>query len=532
MLALWLLACAGSWIHALPSPNPGAQSCSRSAIPIPDIPGASVTSLTASVVNDYAVNITGESNNWTGHNITGLSFCQVNVSLTHQGTGDHVNNQVWLPLTGWNGIFLGVGGGGYVAGSWASLAPAVELGYAAVSTDAGHVSNDTGNATSWALVSDGNVNQYLLLDFASRSVHDMTVLGKAVTASFYGMAPKFSYWQGCSTGGRQGMMEAERYPDDYDGIVAGAPAINWNDFTPAQQWPYTVMNNEKYAPPQCEFDAVNAAAIAACDARDGLMDGIIGAPGLCDFDPATLVGKNYTCDTDGTRRQFSNKTATVVKKIWQGPTTANGNAAWYGILPGTNFSSLAPTSTSPNGSTVALPFEISDSWYRNFLFKDANYDTSNITYGEFPALTEQSHQEYDSVLGGADPDLSAFKATGGKILTWQGLADNLIMPNGTMAYHDRVAALDPNVDDFYRVFFAPGVGHCGGGSGPVPIDILMALRRWVENGTAPEVLEAVSAYAINGTVRRQGLCPYPKVSKYQGTGDSAQAASFSCVDGF
>ncbi|KAK5464558.1 hypothetical protein LTS15_001120 [Exophiala xenobiotica] len=528
MKTLLVLLCMGGWFHPAAADN---NSCISSAIAKPVIPGALVTSLTASVVNDYAINIAGESNNWPGQNIT-VSFCQVNVSLTHPGTGDLVLNQVWLPLTGWNGIFLGVGGGGYVAGSWSSLAPAIQRGYAAVSTDAGHRSNDSGDATSWALVSDGNVNQYLLLDFASRSVHDMTVLGKAVTTSFYGSKPKFSYWQGCSTGGRQGMMEAQRYPDDYDGIVAAAPAVNWNDFTPAQQWPFTVMNHENYAPPQCEFDAVNAAAIAACDALDGVEDGIIAAPGLCNFDPASLIGKTYSCDSDGSQRQFSNKTATVVKKIWQGPVTANGSSAWYGILPGTNFSSLAPTETFGNGTTIPQPFEISDSWYRNFLFKDPNYNTSNISYAQFPALTHQSHQEYDSVMGTADPDLSAFKARGGKMLTWQGLADNLIMPNGTMHYYDQVAALDPAVGDFYRVFFAPGVGHCGGGSGPVPVDILMALRGWVENGTAPGQLEGASSYPINGTIRKQNLCPYPSVSKYAGSGDPAQAASYACDSSF
>ncbi len=149
----------------------------------------------------------------------------------------------------------------------------------------------------------------------------------------------------------------------------------------------TVMNNEDYAPPQCEFDAVNAAAIAACDALDGLEDGIIAAPGLCSFDPASLIGNTYSCESDGSQRRFSNKTATVVKKIWQGPVTANGSSAWYGILPGTNFSSLAPTETFGNGTTVPQPFEISDSWYRNFLFKDPNYKTANISYAQFQALT-------------------------------------------------------------------------------------------------------------------------------------------------
>jgi hypothetical protein len=163
------------------------------------------------MVNDYSDDMDGESNNWLGQNITGLNFCQVNVTLTHPGTGDAVNNQVSLPLTGWNGRFLGVGGGGYAAGVWSSLGLAVQRGYAAVSTDAGYTQNNSGDASSRALVSCGNVNQYLLLDFASRSVHDMTILGKAITEAFYATKPAYSYWQGCSTGGRQGLGNAQMY---------------------------------------------------------------------------------------------------------------------------------------------------------------------------------------------------------------------------------------------------------------------------------------------------------------------------------
>ena len=310
------------------------------------------------------------------------------------------------------------------------------------------------------------------------------------------------------------------------------PAVNWNDFTPAQQWPFTVMNNEGFAPQQCEFDAVNAAAIAACDHLDGLKDGIIEAPGLCKFDPTTLVGDQYICHTDGTTRHFSPKIGTVVNKIWQGPVSGKGTPLWYGILPGTNFSSLAPTETFTNGTTVAEPFEISDSWFRNYLFNDPTHNTSAITYAEFPELVAKSQAQYNTVMGTANAHLSSFKAAGGKIITWQGLADNLIMPNGTMNYFDRVKELDSKVTDFYRVFFAPGVGHCGGGSGPIPNDALMTLRRWVENGTAPDVLEASSAYPINGTIRHRNLCPYPMVSKYNGKGDAAKAASFSCMENF
>lgn len=185
------------------------SNCSSQAIPHPTVFGANITSLTAFPITNYSG--------------LGLDICQVNVTLTHPGTGDLVNNIVWLPLTSWNGRFQGTGGGGYLAGeSIYGLLPAALAGYAAATTDAGHTEElDTvGNATSWALASNGNVNQYLLLDFASRSVHDMTVVGKAITKSFYGQQPKKSYWNGCSTGGRQGLVEAQMWPEDYDGILA------------------------------------------------------------------------------------------------------------------------------------------------------------------------------------------------------------------------------------------------------------------------------------------------------------------------
>lgn len=519
---LVLLLFSNTIANGLPnhSKKQASSSCSASAIPFPVVFGAQITSLTASVVTNH-------------DNITGLDFCNVTVTLTHPGTGDLVNNQVWLPLTGWNSRLMGVGGGGYAAGTWESMAPNVALGYATVSTDAGHTQNNSGDASGFALVSTGNVNQYALLDFASRSVHDMTVLGKAVVASFYGTPAKHSYWNGCSTGGRQGLTEAQLYPSDYDGILAGAPAINWNSFTPAQQWPNVVMNNENHAPLQCEFDAINAAVIAACDSLDGLVDGIIAAPGLCHFDPHSLVGKTYICDTDNSTQTFSAATATVVSKIWAGPTTPQGEFLWYGILPSTNFSALANTTTfASNGSTEPVAFEISDSWFRDFLFKDLTYNTSNITYAEFPALFAQGHLEYDSVIGTMSPNLTAFGARGAKMISWQGLADNLIMPNGTMEYYTRVSALIPDVHDFYRVFFTPGVGHCGGGIGPVPVDPMGAVVAWVENGTVPETLLGMSGVEVEGKVRSQNLCPFPEVSKWDGVGDPTVAGSFECVANF
>lgn len=297
------------------------------------------------------------------------------------------------------------------------------------------------------------------------------------------------------------------------------------------------MNNEGYAPPQCEFDAVHAAVISACDALDGQIDGIISAPALCNFTATSLIGETYSCN--GTVRTFSQQTADVINKIWAGPTTTSDQCLWYGLVKGANFSGVALSQTTDN-ITIPLPFGISDSWYSGFLAKNLSYTTANITYAQFEQFFLQGHIEYDSIIGSASPDLSAFSSRGGKLLTWQGLADQIIPPQGTMLYYQKVAALDANVSNWYRQFYSPGVGHCGGGTGVTPIDALGQLRGWVENGTVIETLaagaeypvNASSAYPVNGTnVRFLDLCPWPAVQKYDGKGDPSAAASYICVNG-
>lgn len=188
----------------------------------------------------------------------------------------------------------------------------------------------------------------------------------------------------------------------------------------AQQWPYTVQNVEGYAPSPCEFDAVRQAVIEACDGLDGLVDGIISAPALCTFEAQSLVGKSFTCDADGNGHTFSQQLATVIDKIWQGAQTSQGQFLWYGMARGANFT----TTITPNlpNSSVAQPFLISDSWFKGFLAKDLSFDTANVSYAEFADLFLQGHIQYDSIIGDASPDLRPFKARGGKMITWQGLA--------------------------------------------------------------------------------------------------------------
>lgn len=217
------------------------EACKSSAIPYPEVFGAEITSLSATKVTNYSLALPQQDMHFA-MNVTGLAFCNVSVEYTHPGQGDRINVQIWLPLENWNGRFMGTGGGGYSSGeNPAAMTYAVSLGYATVSTDGGHVTN-TVDPSSWALKSQGNINWPLLQDFAAISLDDSATIGKAISTSYYGSAPKYSYWNGCSTGGRQGHMMAQRYPTQYDGIMAAAPAINWAKFVAAEYWPQLVMN--------------------------------------------------------------------------------------------------------------------------------------------------------------------------------------------------------------------------------------------------------------------------------------------------
>jgi hypothetical protein len=501
-LVVPLLLSAAVGIPAQAGPAAGCTN-----VAAPTVPGATVTSITATDVPAGDDHIPG------GGVIPAVpAHCDVVLYLAHPGAADHVWVDVWLPDSGWNGRFEGTGGGGYVAGAGDySLAPAIESGYAAVSTDAGVGFNSLSPA-SWALTPTGAVNIPLLTNFAYRSVHDMTVAGKQIVSAVYGKPAAYSYWNGCSTGGRQGLMEAQRYPSDYNGIVAAAPAINWTQLTAAQLWPQVVMNEAHDHPSSCEFNAFAQAAIAACDQGDAVNGGMIDQPQRCGFDPRSLIGTTVVCD--GTTLTITATDADVVDKIWQGPAPL-----WYGLTKGAPFDLLAG----------AQPFEIAQTWIQYFLKQDPNFDTSTITYGQFVQLFQQSQAEYERIIGTDDPNLVPFERAGGKMITWHGLADPLIFPQGSVNYYQRVQAVSGgarNVDSFYRLFLAPGVGHCGqSGNGPVPTDALGAVVDWVENGAAPDTLPSATT---DGTVTR-GLCAFPKLARYNGTGNPDSAANYHCA---
>ncbi|KIM93816.1 hypothetical protein OIDMADRAFT_136812 [Oidiodendron maius Zn] len=511
--------------------------CAPSMFKAPIVFGAEITSIGANLVSNFTSVIPAISNTPIS-NATDITFCNVTVSYTHPGQGDNITVTAWLPIDGWNERMEGVGGGGWVAGgpdslSYTELVGAISSGYAGVTTDAGLNSGHDVSAMPWAVLSPGNVNLYDLENLASRSLYDQAIIGKSIIEDFYGKPPKRSYWNGCSQGGRQGMMTAQRYPDLYDGIAAAAPAINWNAFFTAMYWPQLIMNLAGKYPYGCELDAVTAAAVAACDDLDGVIDGVISNVDECHFDPYTVVGSVFNCSATGKRMQITEMAAAVANATWSGPKTSNGAFLWYGPHIGADLSGtlsslgLAGTNCT-SGTCVGAPQYLGTEWMTLFIEKNPDFNLTNISHEQYDEIVYSGWQQFGSIIETADPDLSKFKASGGKILTFHGLADPIIPTRGSQHYYDAVAALDRDVHDFYRLFLAPGVFHCSGGPGGQPHTVLEALVEWVENGSVPDILP-VSFTTVNGTTFNQILCPYPLKSVYSRGGDPTLADSYTCA---
>jgi feruloyl esterase len=449
--------------------------------------------------------------------------CRVTATTTHPPVGDKIKIWVAIPTSNWNGRFVGIGGGGFSGGSAAGVNQPLSLGYASGSTDTGH----DGGSGSFALDANGRLNWQLIRDNAHVGIHEMTVTGKALTQALYGVAPRYSYFNGCSTGGRQGLMEAQRYPEDYNGIVSGAPAINWSKFIPQELWGAVLMNSVENPIPACKLAAATSAAISACDAIDGVKDGVIEDPGRCTFDPKSLIGTSA-----GDCGQFTTADVDVIAKLWQGPRRQDGGFLWYGLPRGADLNALWGSRGTP---LKPQAFGISLDWFRYFLAQNSQLEWTTITPAAYERYWDQSVEQYTAVIGTDNPDLTAFRDRGGKVIIWHGWADQLISSEGTVDYYKRVQERmggAKSTSDFARLFMAPGVGHCGGGTGPAPEGQLDAVLSWVEQGKAPETLPAARRDQAGAVTRSRPLCQYPLVARYKGAGSTDDAASFVCSAGF
>jgi feruloyl esterase len=418
-----------------------------------------------------------------------------------------VRFEVWMPADGWNGKFQGVGGGGFAGVmSYGAMITALRRGYATASTDTGHSTQ----GGSWALN-----RQDLIVDFAYRAIHEMTVKSKQIVAAFYDRAPSRSYFVGCSTGGRQGLVEAQRFPADYDGIVAGAPANYWTHLMAGTLSPaLATMMDEAARLSPAKLTSLNQGVLAACDASDGVTDGLINHPPACRFDPGTLLCKDAETDACLTAPQVE-----AAKKIYADSVNPRTKSK---IFPGMAVGSEI-TWTALAGKQ---PFPIPVEFYKYFVYGNADWDWKTFNLDKDVAA---GNEKFGALMNAIDPDLGAFKQRGGKLIMYHGWNDQLIPPQNAIDYFTSVQKKvgERETDDFARLFMAPGMTHCFGGVGPSSFDAVTALEEWVEKGVKPAQL--VASHLSAGVVdRTRPLCPYPQVATYKGSGSIDEAASFVC----
>jgi hypothetical protein len=468
-----------------------------------------------------------------GKPLTGLpAFCRV-AGVVRPSADSRIELEVWMPAASWNGKLHGEGNGGFAGSiSYDGLARAVAHGYATVSTDTGH----KGEAVDarWAL---GHPEK--MVDFGHRAIHEMTVKAKAVVEAFYGQAPRRSYFASCSNGGRQGLMEAQRYPADYDGIVVGAPAAAWTIFLADFVWDTQAMSASGAHIPPAKLSVIEKAVIAACDARDGVPDGVLAQPAKCAFDPKTIVCKGADSPDCLTAAQ-----AEALAKIYAGAHTRGGQRIARGFPPGGETGEggwgLWVTGGAPGKSLQAV---FASQFGANMVFDRPDWDLQTFDFDSDMKIVEERTAK---ILNATDPDLDAFRRRGGKLIVFHGWNDPALSAEETIDYFDAVRARmgAEVVDSFARLYLVPGLQHCFGGPGAyycggltVPLadtehDLSAALERWVEDGVAPGTVVATKPKeALNpaaGASLVRPLCPHPRVAVLRAGGNPDDPSGYAC----
>jgi feruloyl esterase len=430
------------------------------------------------------------------------AFCRVAATL--RPTDDSaIEIEVWLPIAGWNGKFLAMGSGGWGGAiDYQGLNYALSRGYATSATDDGH----EGQGGSFVL---GHPEKFI--DFAYRSEHEMTIKAKAIIRSFYGRDPRYSYWDGCSGGGREGLLQAYRYPDEFDGVIAGDPATFRRNAWALWLANVTFKDPASYIPPS-KYSMIHQAVLDACDKIDGLKDGLIDDPTRCHFDPEVLQCKEGDAPSCLTARQV--QTARV---ILSPAVTANGQEIFPRLEPGTELR-WARLAGGPEPAGLFLDY------FKYLVFKDPHWDWKSFDLERDAALSS----EIDKNTIALNADLTPFAHHGGKLLLYHGWADQQVAPGATVEFYDSIVNESGGASPAWvRLYMAPGMAHCMGGEGPDDFDKLSVMEQWVEQGKVPG--QIIASHSINGKIdRTRPLCPYPQVAWYQGTGSTDDAANFIC----
>ncbi len=505
---------------------PAASACeSLSGLKIAD---TTIVSATAEAAGTFTP--PGAANGRGGRGMAGMpAFCRI-AAVAKPTPTSNIQFEVWMPADGWNGKLQVVGNGG-LAGTigYAAMATALRAGFATASTDTGHTSAEP---ATWM------ADRERLIDYSYRGLHLATVDAKAMVQAYYSAQAKQAYYTGCSTGGKQGLMEAQRYPADFDGILAGDAANFWTHQMASEVWngvatstPETNLSREK-------LQLLENATVKACDLLDGAADGLVSDPMHCKFDPATLACPAGSADGPSC---LTAPQVAAVKKLYGGVTDQRGRKLYPGFWPGGEMGWAANTVINKTTKSGVSSYD----FWGNAFFKDPNW-----AYPKFDF--DQNIDRADSLLGpitnAVDPNLEEFRKLGHKLIYYHGAADPLIPAQNGIDYYESVVKAQKSADktqEFYRAFLVPGLYHCSGGPGPIAFngnapagqrdadhDALLALERWVEQGKAPAAIigtKYVDGDATKGVAFQRPLCAYPAVAKYKGTGDMKDAANFSCV---
>jgi feruloyl esterase len=437
------------------------------------------------------------------------AHCRVE-AVIRPSADSEIGMELWLPTDQWNGKFEMFGNGGW-AGRALTPWRAMNQGYATAWTDTGH----QGASGAFALGHPEKV-----IDFAYRAVHETAIKSKAIIAAFYGPAPRLSYFDGCSTRGRQALMEAQRYPEDFDGILAAAPA---NNMTSLAVWRFAMEVNVRKKPASIvqptKLAMVNRAVLAACDARDGVVDEILSDPRQCRFDPATLLCRDAETDNCLTPSQVD-----AFKAGYTPAARKNGQLIFPGMVPGAEARWIMLTANTPEPGTLN-DLDL----FKYVVHEDPKWDWHTFDIDRETQLAE----EKAGYLNASDPDLSAFKARGGKLIMYHGWNDGgnggAIPPQNSVNYYESVLKkMGAQQDNWFRLFMVPGMAHCFGGPGPDQVNWIGALERWREAGIAPDQPTASRVDINNQVDMTRPVCPYPKIPKYSGIGSTNDAANFAC----
>jgi feruloyl esterase len=442
------------------------------------------------------------------------AYCQIKVLATPVPDSE-IKVEIWLPSArDWNGKLVGTGNGGYSGAlSYSDMRSAIQKGYATAGSNTGHDGDD---------LKFGSGHPDKIKDWGYRAVHVMTDAAKEVVRAYYERVPAHSYFKGCSTGGHQALMEAQRYPADYDGIVAGDPGNNRIRLNAGFLWSWLAAHKTGEPPlPASKLPLVNQAVIAACDVLDGVKDGLIGDPRRCSFDPSTLLCKG----SDGVACLTASE-VTAVRAIYEGARNPrDGERVYAGWARGSE--ALGGRGGGWASYFAGRPEPARLDFWRSWVFDNPGWDPRTFDFDRDLATADRKVGFIDAV----DPDLTPFQRNKGKLLIYQGWADPVVPPEDTIRYFESVAKTMGGMEkigSFSRLFMVPGMGHCGGGPGPNTFDGLEAIDKWVTDGSAPQKL--IASHLDNGTVdRTRPLCPYPQVAKWDGAGSTDDAAQFSCA---